>query len=406
MPRKIRVFLSAPPGDGLQPARDHFNRYVKPVLVAGAMDWELVEGRREGEIRAGLAERIRKWRRRAGEKVDMGAQDVQEESPATVEDAVEDVQQQTGIHEWTGIKGDVVIGRHTWKEYVRGLHEGWLGPLRPPAPAPSPLEPAEDLATSLQLVTPDSTTPDPSENNSSAPTVAPKPSPPTILKPTVTPPYIYPETYSSAPLPPTIPETFDPLSPIPLPHVLGFVKTPVRLYRFLTRRHMTDQIGRDTAAVVLASYARPYHGSTSLPTSSGTYDDESFSPPALESASSEAHGRRHQVEINEILVDEETDWPKTIRQRTTTTTALSNDDNKSQPIKDQIWTEGIDLDPRISPRMRHFELSSQDLARAEELALELRQKPGVFWTNVHTWWDRFRGRGRSEIQIQSDDDHE
>jgi hypothetical protein len=28
-----------------------------------------------------------------------------------------------------GPKGDLVIGRHTWKEYIRGLHEGWLGPL-------------------------------------------------------------------------------------------------------------------------------------------------------------------------------------------------------------------------------------------------------------------------------------
>ena len=397
MPRKIKVFLSAPPEDGLRPARDHFSKYVKPVLVAGAMDWELVEGRREGEIRAGLAERIRKRRRRAGERTDVGAQDVQEGSPATVEDTVQEVRQQTGIHEWTGVKGDVVIGRHTWKEYVKGLHEGWLGPLQRPPQPPSPLEPAEDSATSLQSMTPDSTTPDSSKNNLSTPTAASKPSSPsspTILKPTVNLPYIYPETYSSAPLPPTIPEMFDPSSPIPLPHVLGFMKTPVRLYRFLTRRHMADRIGRNTAAVVLASYARPYHGSASLQTSSGTYDVDSFSlqvpisPPSENPALSEGHDRRDQVEINTILVDEETDWPKTIRQRTTTTT-LSNNNTKSQPVKDQTWTEGVVLDPRISHRMRRFELAPQDLVRAEELALELRQKPSLFWTNVRTRWDRF-----------------
>ena len=36
------------------------------------------------------------------------------------------------MQDFRGVKGDIVIGRHTWKEYVRGLHEGWLGPLDPP----------------------------------------------------------------------------------------------------------------------------------------------------------------------------------------------------------------------------------------------------------------------------------
>src|SRR5712664_3635373 len=64
--RKLTVFLAAPPGDGLRVAREHFQEYVKPILVSAALDYEVIEGRREGEIRAGLAENIRKFRRRAG----------------------------------------------------------------------------------------------------------------------------------------------------------------------------------------------------------------------------------------------------------------------------------------------------------------------------------------------------
>ncbi|KAH0410131.1 hypothetical protein KCU90_g20153, partial [Aureobasidium melanogenum] len=64
MPRKMTIYLQAPPADGLRSAREHFYEYVKPVLVAGAMDWD-VEGRREGDLRFGAAEKIRRYRRKA-----------------------------------------------------------------------------------------------------------------------------------------------------------------------------------------------------------------------------------------------------------------------------------------------------------------------------------------------------
>lgn len=34
MPRKLTVYLEAPPGDGLRNAQDHFTEYIKPVLAA------------------------------------------------------------------------------------------------------------------------------------------------------------------------------------------------------------------------------------------------------------------------------------------------------------------------------------------------------------------------------------
>src|SRR5205814_2221229 len=86
-------------------------------------DWDVIEGRKEGDIRAQLAEKIRKLR-----KSGSGVETV---------DPVSEIRKRLNVKEYDGVKGDVVIGRHTWKEYMRGLHEGWLGPLEKPEPAPS-----------------------------------------------------------------------------------------------------------------------------------------------------------------------------------------------------------------------------------------------------------------------------
>ncbi|KAI5297839.1 hypothetical protein KEM56_004501, partial [Ascosphaera pollenicola] len=127
--RKLTVFLSAPPGDGLRSAREYFKEYVKPILVSGALDYEVVEGRKEGEIRAALAEKIRQKRRKAGE---LGSQPGSAEDETDAARMLEEVRKNFGIHEEPGPKGDLVLGRNTWREYIRGIHEGWLGPLDAP----------------------------------------------------------------------------------------------------------------------------------------------------------------------------------------------------------------------------------------------------------------------------------
>ena len=68
MPRKMTVFLSAVPGDGIGSSRQYFKEYVKPILVAASMDYEVIEGRKEGDVRYGTAEQIRRLRRKKGEK--------------------------------------------------------------------------------------------------------------------------------------------------------------------------------------------------------------------------------------------------------------------------------------------------------------------------------------------------
>jgi mitochondrial import inner membrane translocase subunit TIM54 len=143
MPRKLTIFLSAPPGDGIRPSREYFKEYIKPVLVAAAMDYDVIEGRKEGDVRYGTAEQIRRLRREKGEQTEKP--DEREIDP---EQLVDNIREQLKICPEPVIRGDLIIGRHTWKEYLRGLHEGWLGPLDDPQSRKEPTPPSDDASPS------------------------------------------------------------------------------------------------------------------------------------------------------------------------------------------------------------------------------------------------------------------
>ena len=356
MPRKMTVYLAAPPGDGLRAAREHFHLYVKPVLVAAAMDWDVVEGRKEGDVRFKTAERIRKKRKKAGEG----------EPPGEEEDdipTVEALRKSKGIVEWDGVAGDIVIGRNTWKEYVRGLHEGWLGPPDPPkvpdAERPSEAVTSEsspghssfgDVAVkaAVNSVKPasaksgDEFVPDDETKNESlaaADDASPKEATADEKKkdeeekpkPRQPPPYIQPSEYSTATASPNLPETLGPSVGIRYPHILGFRNTPFRIYRFLTRRNLADSIGQEVAAAILASH-RPY-----------TLDSRTDDRPSM-----------HDYEVARVLQHEEKDWWKTTF-------------NPRKEFEESVWIEDMQLDERIIGRMRRFELTAEDEDRARRL---------------------------------------
>jgi import inner membrane translocase subunit TIM54 len=336
MPRKLTIYLAAPPADGLMAARDHFNEYVKPILVAAAMDWDAIEGRREGDVRAGLAERIRVLRKKRGEStkepLELGQAEV-----------IEDMRQRVGIRDWDGPGGDVIIGRHAWKEYVRGLHEGWLGPLDNPRPVVE--EPAADAtSTPAPQVTPDahidtipstdgaSPTATPAEDKQAEPE-KPKEEEKKPKKKPQTPPFNTPLEYQESNLPPTCPQALGPSTVIPLPHLLGFFNFPIRMYRFLYRRQVADDVGRQTVAAVLGAY-RPFH-------------TEAENTMAAENAAGSSTW-----EQKGLLAHEEPDWHKSITKRT------EEDD------KERVWLDDMVIDPRIGDRMRRFEVDTEAEERA------------------------------------------
>lgn len=363
LPRKLTVYISAPPADGLIPAREHFNEYVKPILVSAALDWDAVEGRREGDVRAGLAERIRRLRMKRGEQV---AQPPEE----GVEDVLEAARARAGVREWDGIPGDIVIGRHTWKEYVRGLHEGWLGPMNPPAkpeePAVAPLAdaPIADAiaptpeaataspvseATSAAMDTPAPVT-TPTDDDAS-PTAAPEPEQPKVeekpkeeekkpKKRTQPPPFNTTADYANETLSPNCPQALGPTAILPLPHLLGFLNFPIRMYRFLNRREVADEAGRQTAAAVLAAY-RPFEA-----------------PGEAQPGPSEDSDSTAQWEQQRLLEFEEPEWHKSVRER------------KEDDHRERVWLDDMVLDPRIAERMRKFVLEPQVEERAKRMVVD------------------------------------
>ncbi|KAJ5206053.1 Mitochondrial import inner membrane translocase subunit Tim54 [Penicillium cf. griseofulvum] len=396
MRRKMTVYLAAPPGDGLRVARDHFKEYVKPILVAAALDYTVIEGRREGDVRAGMAENIRKQRRKAGEP----SSTVEE---VGVEAVIAATREHIGVTDEPGPKGDLVIGRHTWKEYIRGLHEGWLGPLDAPPPPPEEVkeltaDTVEDLsATNPEIASIDS--PEFSEENKE---VIPEPKmeepekeeekeeekkPSKPAGPT--PAYIYPSEYSSAILPHTIPQSFDSSTPVEFPHILGFLNTPVRVYRFLTQRHLAEDVGRQVAAVVLSNSARPYREDT--PSADSEPTAASVEPnPSLDSSFTDLPPRNYEQQT--VMQAAESEWHKSVHKR-----------EEDEKVKEREWLDDIVLDQRIASRMQRATLSPEDEARAQRIAEkqeyilgEERPTPVPFWERM--WIDY--GYGESEEALR------
>lgn len=349
--RKITIFLSAPPGDGLRSAREHFREYVKPILVSGAMDYEVIEGRREGDVRAALAEKIRKSRQVAGE----GSGSAQEDEESE-EGRLRMLRRMSGVHDEPAAKGDLVIGRNTWKEYMRGLHEGWLGPLSDPyvtaVETSTPAEPAVGDNASHGDGSPTAQEGDQPAEQQEENKEPEQQKEPEKKKPTGPPPsFLLPSAYDSQPLPPSIPHEFPASVPVAHPHILGFLKTPIRVYRFLTRRYLADSVGQDVAALVLASSTRPYKDTPPSPSESTTSSPESSNTSTSDESPSP---KNHEQQW--ILEPEEKEWHKSVHK-----------ESENPDVKEREWLDDVVLDPRIGSRMQRFILSPDDEARSQRI---------------------------------------
>ena len=383
----------------MRAAREHFHEYIKPILVAGALDWEVIEGRREGEVRAGLASKIRQIRRRSGEySVDPYVE-------GSTEDQLTYFPRGRPIKIWEGIQGDLILGRHTWKEYVRGIHEGWLGSLDPPtASEPSVQDPTALLEPSSTPMISSSEPPPPSESSANLiPNEAsqdsdstesdilpqPEPSPQEPEKPpdkpppkiSPTPPYIIPRAYTTSSVSSETPSAFSPATVLPFPHILGFLNTPTRIYRFLNRRHLADETGRLVAAMVLASNTRTFDNGRDFVTSADL-NDETPSP----AAPAEVVEASVAWEQEKLLVDEEAEWHKSAW--------TPNPDDA--PDRERPWQEKMTIDERIGTRMRVFDLSRQEeeeRIRNAELAILAQDRERKSQLHVIMEWLGLRKEG-------------
>jgi import inner membrane translocase subunit TIM54 len=288
------------------------------------------------------------------------------------------------VREWPGPAGDIVVGRNTWKEYVRGLHEGWLGPVDMPEeiqramnePENTEAEPVhaqpsepttsqdtlsasrDEAASTLETIvihdSAPSTTDDEkkaaedkkkAEEEAAAKKKKKKPQPL---------PFISTSQYSSAALPPSLPAELPPTTIITFPHLLGFLNTPIRIYRYLTQRKLADEVGREAAAACFAAY-RPFERSSGPAGSSPFAEDEAS--PSSAPHQEEGQAPTGDLEIWEqegLLKHEESNWHKSVRKN-------------HDPTKESVWVDTMVLDPRIAGRMRRFFVDDADVERGLEL---------------------------------------
>lgn len=366
MPRKLTIYLSAPPGDGLRTAQDHFTEYVKPILAKSGLDWEFVQGRRQGDVRAVIAERLRKVRR--GWERDLsgpGAEsDVKDDEVPTTDDVIEAVRKERGIPLYEGVKGDIVIGRHTWKEYIRGLHEGWLGPLTPPSTYQPPPSSPEDTTTESD----GSSTTDKKPDEEKKFDAESKPKRPPQPKS-----YNTVDDYAASSLPLLMPAELAPVAPVREPHILGFLNTPTRLRRFFNRRALADEIGRDVAAACFNTY-REFRE---------TGDQE--------------------YEQQKELEWEEKDWVKSVWKEDKKKTGDEDEDELAPTEK--IWAKPIVLDSRIAMRMRRYEIQPEDESRARAIVVPEEEIEGFMKGSVRGLlrWGAKKWKGEPRMNIPTDD---
>ncbi|PNS19836.1 Mitochondrial import inner membrane translocase subunit tim54 [Sphaceloma murrayae] len=353
LPRRVRIYVQAPPGDGLTPARELFYEYVKPILVAGGMEWEVVEGRREGDVRWGVAEGIRKGRRR-GE----GGEDGDE--------VIRMARERAGTREWDGVGGELVLGRHAWKEFVRGLHEGWLGPVEKVEVEEAGREEkalekgqgdghgrdgvVDAAVETLKDVVEGAGEKEEVQQEEAKEKTEEEKAEEERKKRYKPDPYNSISDYANAPLARSIPEELGPTTIIPFPHLIGFMGTPRRVWRFLQKRKLADEIGREVAALVLATQYRPFESQT-----------EAVSDVAEGSSSNDTLGgevgrERRVWEQEKLLEHEEEEWHKVVRKRV-----------KEEGVED-VWKDAVVMDERIAGRMRRFVLSREDEERADRIA--------------------------------------
>ena len=343
MPRRLTVLLASPPRDGLRIAQDHFVEYVKPILKASGLDWDFVQGRQQGDVRAAVAEKIRRARRKQ-ERPD-------EAALSTEEDAIARVRKRNQIREWEGIEGDLVIGRHVWKEYIRGIHEGWLGPLDPPPKPELPV--VEELADVVEGE---------KKPEEAKPTRPPQPVP-----------YNTTADYAESTTPNSIPAEFSPVAPIQFPHVLGFSSTLTRLGRFLNRRKLADDIGREVAAACLAA-SREWNEDSDL-----GYEQKG------------------------VLEWEEKNWSKKVWKDD-----KPDPEEAAEPPLEKIWASDMVVDPSIAMRMRRFVLLPEDEARAARIVVPEEEVEGWIKGNlrhlgrwaIETW----KGPPKPPVYTENEDD--
>lgn len=254
-PRKVTVYGAKWPDDeDSDRAIKYFRKYVKPILVAAAVDYGMIVGKRYGDITSRVADEI-KARRRQEAGIDPIKQSLILKAGNQSPEARRRRELEGGV---------VLVGRPTFKEFMEGLRRGWTDGLEK-------VDKEDQLARELELdgkfdEVEEPTTQVDTENLSDGeplPTQSRLP-PSTGL---FTPPYLRPSPGNKpSSSPPSIPEHLNippasipqqpPILFVPFTNNLGFLQLPHMIWDFFNQRHKVLS-GAQCAYRLIKSHTRP-----------------------------------------------------------------------------------------------------------------------------------------------------
>ncbi|KAF8559748.1 hypothetical protein OG21DRAFT_1493038 [Imleria badia] len=264
LPRKVVVYGAKWPGDeDHQRAVKFFKKYVKPVLVAAAIDYDIVATRHSGDLAERVASTVIKDRRLV-----LG---VDQSIPLPLRLPNQATPEQKRARELEG--GIVLVGRHTLKEYMAGLKRGWGGGL-------DLTDREEKLAQELAS---DGTFDETDESNSSPVGIMDDLNAEPIPTPSRLPPSHNANLFSPLKLPSpsehqiptasnpslidsTPPATVPPQPPlllVPSVNYVGLRFIPHMIWGFFNERHKT-QIGCEAAYSLVMNKTREFQGPNSI----------------------------------------------------------------------------------------------------------------------------------------------
>ncbi|WBW70577.1 TIM22 inner membrane protein insertion complex subunit Tim54 [Schizosaccharomyces osmophilus] len=252
LPRKVRVYLHGPPGDGIWVAREEFEKYVRPILNSAAVDFEVFESKGEGNLLEQIATSV--WKKRNG--------------VSEVPEAEKFLK--SFLKESDEPSVNLLFGRHALKEFLYGIKyafsneydEKTVNEMKKEQEQSTKKQEASETSESLPQSDPQGTSDSQSPEHPEQGSATPVEDISLCRELTVN---------GDVPL-----GLVDLIALYPLPHLLGFTNTPRRIYRFFKRRYLAEELGEITKNIVLNLK------SVSFPISDGPM----------------------------LLQDEEADWPK------------------------------------------------------------------------------------------------
>ncbi|KAG0198815.1 mitochondrial import inner membrane translocase subunit tim54 [Mortierella sp. GBA30] len=263
MPRKVTVYMMAPPGDGIHKTRHYFKQYIKPVFDAAAVDYEVREGLSEGQIQSMVAADIRKKRQVAAGKAS-ALTEAEQNAPVVPLKSVSD--------------GVVVLGRIALGEVLQGYNDGCLQSLDDPEPVivekievdDSSISVKEEAASlskeatgSLETTTDIDTTKEEAASSSSSPSSSTSSSPSSEAKTNISTEAIKKEAEPApAPVPVKIPQDesyfslpptgLEPVGYIPFKNLTGFRNFHKKLFALFNSYDCVEYAGGSVMKIAFA----------------------------------------------------------------------------------------------------------------------------------------------------------